>query len=64
MIKLRAVNQTEKDKSHDITSTVGSQKRYKWTYLQNRNRTTDTENKFKITRGKKWRGKDKLGIGD
>ena len=26
-------------------------KKYKWTYLQNRNRLTDLENEFMVTRG-------------
>ena len=33
---------------------------YKWTYLQNRKRLTDTESKFMITKG----GRDKLGVWD
>ena len=35
-------------------------KRYKWTYLQNRNRLTDLENIFMVTKGKM----DKLGDRD
>ena len=35
---------------------------YKWTYLQNRNRVTDAENKLMDTKGeKRW---DKLGDWD
>ena len=30
---------------------VESKKWYKWTYLQNRNRLTDLENKLKVTKG-------------
>ena len=32
---------------------------YKWTYLQNRNRVTDVENKLTVTKGEG--GMDKLG---
>ena len=28
--------------------------RYKWTYLQNRNRLTDLENKLMVTKGERW----------
>ena len=37
-------------------------KRYELTYLQNRNRPTDIENKPMVTKGGKW--KDKLGVWD
>ena len=36
-------------------------KRYKWTYLENRNRPTEIENKLMVTKGE--RG-DKLGVWD
>ena len=36
---------------------------YKGTYLQNRNRVTDVENKLTVTRGIGW-GRDKLGDWD
>ena len=29
-------------------------KGYKWTYFQNRNRLTDFENKFTVTKGESW----------
>ena len=32
-------------------------------FLQNRNRRTDLENEFMITKGERW-GMDRLGIGD
>ena len=38
---------------------VESKKWYKWTYSQNRNRVTDVENKFMVTKGEE--GRDKLG---
>ena len=37
-------------------------KEYKWTYLQNRNRITDVENKFMISRDKEG-GRINLKIG-
>ena len=56
-------SQTEKGKYHMIWLICGIlKKRYKWTYLQNRNRVKDVENKLMVTRGK-W-GKDKLGDWD
>ena len=51
---------TEKDK-YDIAYTWNLKKLYKWTYLQNRNRLMDTENKCMLN-GKGWR--DKLGDWD
>ena len=42
----------ERQISHDID--MGILKRwYKWTYLQNRNRLTDLENKFMVTKGER-----------
>ena len=38
---------------------VDSWKRYKWTYLQNRNRVADIENKLTVTR--EWVGSNKVG---
>ena len=38
---------------------VESKIRHKWTYLQNRNRPTDTENRLEVTQGEdRGRGKD------
>ena len=37
---------------------------YKWTYLQNRNRLTDIENKLMVTKGERQEGRDKLGVWD
>ena len=42
---------------------VESKKKYKWTYLQNRNRVTDVENKFMVT-GEVGGGRDKSGAWD
>ena len=64
------VSQTEKDKYH-ITymwnlkqQQQQKKKQYEWTYLQNRNKVTDVENKCMITRGKEKERRDKLGNGD
>ena len=45
---------------HDYYLYVKSKKRYKWTYLQNRNRLTDLENKIMVTKVERC-GRDKLG---
>ena len=40
-------------------------KLYKWTYLQNKNRLTDLENKLMVTKGEKlYVGECKLGVWD
>ena len=39
----------ERQISYDITYMWNLKKRYKWTYLQNRNRLTDIENKLTDT---------------
>ena len=52
---------SEKDKYHDRAYTWNQTKWCKWTFLQNRNRLVDTENKFKVTKGE---GEDRdKGIG-
>ena len=43
----------ERQISYDITYMWNLKKWYKWTYLQNRNRLTDTENKFTVTKGER-----------
>ena len=50
IITFSEVSQTEKDKNHDITHMRNLKKWYKWTYLQNRNRDTDVENKCMDTK--------------
>ena len=45
-------------------SYVESKKWYKWTYLQNRNRLTDIENKLMVTKGESGAGRDKLAVWD
>ena len=53
IIILSEVSQTEKDKCHMISLIVElKQKWSKRTYLQNRNRLIDLENKLKATGGK------------
>ena len=42
--------------SYDIIYMWNLKKWYKWTYLQNRNRVTDVENKLMVTSGDKERG--------
>ena len=44
----------ESQVSHDIAYLQNLKKWYKWTYLQNRSWVTDVENKFVVTRGKRW----------
>ena len=41
----------ERGTSYDITYTWNLKKWYIFTYLQNRNRLIDTENKFVVTKG-------------
>ena len=48
--------------SFDITYIWNLEKRYKWTYLQSRNRLTDIENKFLATKGEGSR--NELGVWD
>ena len=50
----------ERQMSYDIAYMWNLKKWYKWTYLHNRDRLMDTENKCMIT-GKVW---DKLGDWD
>ena len=40
----------ERQMSYDITPTWNLKKRYKWIYLQNRNKLTDIENKLMVTK--------------
>ena len=53
----------ERQISYDITYMWNLKKWYKWTYLQNRNRLTDIENKLMVTKGEGG-GKDQLGAWD
>ena len=46
----------EKQISYGITYMWNLKEWYKWTYLQNRNRLTDLENKFKAAKGKRLGG--------
>ena len=58
----------ERQISYDITymwNLKEKKKRYKWAYLQNRNRPTDIENKLTVTKEERGgEGSDKLGVGD
>ena len=49
---------------YDIAYMWNLNKWYKWTYLQNRNRVTDVENKLMVYQGEKGRGRDKSGNWD
>ena len=51
----------ERQMPYDFTYMWNLKKWYKWTYLQNRNRLTDIENKLMVTKGETV-GRDKLGI--
>ena len=48
----------ERQISYDIAYMWNLKKLYKWTYLKNRNRLTDIENKLMVTKGEG--GRDKL----
>ena len=53
-------SKSETDKQHDTTY-VESKKGYKWTYLQNRNRHMNLENRCVATKGERWKRRNKLG---
>ena len=47
-------SKSEKNKYYIISLIADSKKKwYKWTYLQTRNRLTDIENKFMVTKGER-----------
>ena len=52
-IEIIILNKLEKDKYHMISLMWNLKIWYKWTYLQNRNRVTDVENKLTVTRGER-----------
>ena len=55
IVMLSDVSQTQKNKYHMISLICGILKKgHKWTYLQDRSRVTDVENKLMVTRG--WGG--------
>ena len=60
IIVLSEVSQREKDKYHIIYMWNVKKSDTKLTYLQNRNRFTDVENKLMVTKGKRWWGREKL----
>ena len=52
------VSQTEKQISYGITCMWNLKKKkwYQWTYLENRDRLTDFENKLMVKKGERWQG--------
>ena len=44
-------SKSDRQISYDIAYMWNLKKGYKWTYLQNKNRVTDVENKLMLTRG-------------
>ena len=54
-LEIIILSKTKRQISHDIAYTWNLKKCYKWTYLQNRNRLTDTENKLMVTKVEKGR---------
>ena len=58
IVIISEVSQTQKDTYHMISLICGilRRKRYKRTYLQNRGRPTDKENKLMIIKGERGRG--------
>ena len=61
IIIVSEVSQTkERQVSSDIAYVWNMKNLHKWTYLQNWNRLTDSENKLMVTKGEGRR--DKLGI--
>ena len=59
IVIMSEVGQTEKDKYHEINHLYVEW--YKWTYLQNRNRVTNVEDKLTVTKGVWRKDRDKLG---
>ena len=53
IVILSELSQTEKDKLWYRLYVESKKKWYKWTYLQNRNRFTDVENKLMVTKGER-----------
>ena len=49
-------SKSEKNKYHDIVYMWNLKKCHKWTYLQNRNRLTDIDNKLMVTKGERGGG--------
>ena len=63
IILLSIVSQTKTNIIQHHLYVESKTKRYKWTYLQNRNRLTDIENNPMVTKGE-GTGRDKLGVWD
>ena len=65
IIIVSEASQTEKNKYHTISLIPKSKKKwYKWTYLHNRNRLTNLENKLVVTRKKGWGWRDRSDVWD
>ena len=58
------VSQKEKDKYHMLSLTCGIKIWDKWTYLPDRNRLTETENRLVVAKGEGRRRGDGLGVWD
>ena len=56
-------SERERQISYDITYMWNLIKWYKWTYLQNRNRPTDSENRLVVTKGEGGKNRS-LGVTD
>ena len=61
---LSEISQKEKEKDHIISLYVKLKKWYKWTYLQNRDRLADIENKFMVTKEESGWERDKVRVWD
>ena len=55
-------SKSERDKYHMISPMWNLKKQYKWTYLQNRNRLTDIENKPMATKGEQGAKRNKWDV--
>ena len=62
IIILSEVSQTERDKYHMISLICESKIQHTWTYLQNRSRLSDIENRLVVSKGEGWIGS--MGLAD
>ena len=64
-ITILSKSDRERQTSYDIAYMKNLKEGYKSTYLQDRNRLADLENKLMVTKGERWGGgRDKLGDWD
>ena len=56
IIILREISQRESQIPYDITYMWTKKRWYKWTYLPNRNRLTDIEDKLMVAKRERWEG--------